>query len=67
MSLRISGFAARIIAPLVALAAAAAFTWPAHADDQSFLNDLRASGMPVMYEPYYVGSATKSALRFKRG
>jgi Protein of unknown function (DUF732) len=67
MSLRISHFAARIIAPLVVWAAAAAFAWPAHADDQSFLNDLRASGMPVMYEPYYVGLGYKICAQIQAG
>jgi hypothetical protein len=67
MSLRIRRFAARIIAPLVVLAAAAAFAMPAHADDQSFLNDLRASGMPVMYEPYYVGLGYKICAQIQAG
>ena len=67
MSLRISRFAARIIAPLVVLVAAAAFASPAHADDQSFLNDLRASGMPVMYEPYYVSLCYKICAQIQAG
>jgi hypothetical protein len=41
-----------IAASFVAFVAATAFATPASADDQSFLNDVRASGMPVMYEPY---------------
>jgi hypothetical protein len=56
MPLKIRRFAAHhqrwITAPLVPLGAAAAFATPAHAHAhaQNFLNDLRASGMPVMYE-----------------
>ena len=56
-----------IITPLVALVAAAAFATPAHADDQAFLNDLRASGVPVMYEPYYVGLGYKICAQIQAG
>jgi hypothetical protein len=71
MSLRINCFTAHhqrwIVAPLVLLAAATAFATPAHADDQGFLNDLRASGMPVMYEPYYVGLGYKICAQIQAG
>jgi hypothetical protein len=71
VSLRIRRCAAHhqrwIIAPLVALVAAAAFATPAHADDQGFLNDLRSSGMPVMYEPYYVGLGYKICAQIQAG
>jgi Protein of unknown function (DUF732) len=71
MSLRIRRCTARhqrwIIGPLVALVAAAAFATPAHADDQGFLNDLRVSGMPVMYEPYYVGLGYKICAQIQAG
>jgi len=71
MSLRIRRCTAHhqrwIIAPLLVLVAAAAFATPAHADDQSFLNDLRASGMPVMYEPYYVGLGYKICAQIQAG
>jgi hypothetical protein len=56
-----------IIGPLVALAVAVIFATPAHADDQAFLNDLRSSGMPVMYEPYYVGLGYKICAQIGAG
>jgi len=71
MSLSIGRFAARhqrwIAAPLVGLIAATAFVTPAHADDQTFLNDLRASGVPVMYEPHYVGLGYKMCAQMMAG
>jgi len=56
-----------IIAMLIPLVFAATFSAPAHADDQSFLNDLRTSGMPVMYEPYYVGLGYKICAQIMAG
>jgi hypothetical protein len=71
MSARVNRFAAhyqrRIVAPLIPFVAAAVFATPAHADDQAFLNDLRASGMPVMYEPYYVGLGYKICAQIQAG
>ncbi|HZC90931.1 MAG TPA: DUF732 domain-containing protein [Mycobacterium sp.] len=44
-----------------------AFTAPAHADDQAFLNDLRSAGMPVFYEPFYVGLGCKICAQLDAG
>jgi Protein of unknown function (DUF732) len=71
MSLPAGHFAAHyqrwFAATLIPLTAATAFAAPAHADDQAFLNDLRASGMPVMYEPYYVGLGYKICAQIMAG
>jgi Protein of unknown function (DUF732) len=71
MSLRIDRFATHlqrwIVAPLVPWVAALAFATAAYADDQGFLNDLRSSGMPVMYEPYYVGLGYKICAQLGAG
>jgi hypothetical protein len=71
MSPRINRFATHyqrwIVAPLIPFATAAVFATPAHADDQGFLNDLRSSGMPVMYEPYYVGLGYKICAQLGAG
>jgi Protein of unknown function (DUF732) len=73
MSARTNRFAAHhprwIVAPLIPFVAAAVFPTPAHADadDQGFLNDLRSSGMPVMYEPYYVGLGYKICAQIQAG
>ena len=71
MSLRIISFAAghhkRSAITLFPLIAATVFATPAQADDQSFLNDLRSSGMPVMYEPYYVGLGYKICAQLMAG
>jgi hypothetical protein len=56
-----------IAAPLALLAAGAAFAAPGQADDQTFLNDLRATGMPVMYEPYYIGLGYKICAQIQAG
>jgi hypothetical protein len=61
MSLRIARLA------LVWLFAALAFAAPARADDQGFLNDLRGAGMPVFYEPYYVGLGYKICAQLDEG
>jgi hypothetical protein len=61
MSLRIARLA------LVWLFAALAFAAPARADDQGFLNDLRGAGMPVLYEPYYVGLGYKICAQLDEG
>jgi hypothetical protein len=70
-ALRINRFAAHlqrwIVAPLVPLVVALAFATPAHADDQGFLNDLRGSGMPVFYTPYYVGLGYKICAQLGAG
>jgi hypothetical protein len=63
MSLRVGRYAA----PIVTLAITVVFASPAHADDQAFLNDLRSSGMPVMYEPYYVGLGYKICAQIGAG
>lgn len=71
MSCRLCRFAAHyrrwLTATLIPLIAATAFATPAHADDQTFLNDLRSSGMPVMYEPYYVGLGYKICAQIMAG
>ena len=70
-ALRIDRFAAHLqrwtVAPLVPLVVALAFATPAHADDQGFLNDLRGSGMPVFYTPYYVGLGYKICAQLGAG
>ena len=71
MSLRIISFAAghhkRFAITLFPLIAATVLATPAQADDQSFLNDLRSSGVPVMYEPYYVGLGYKICAQLMAG
>jgi Protein of unknown function (DUF732) len=71
MSATVNCFGARyqlwIVAPLIPFVAAAVFATPAHADDQGFLNDIRASGVPVMYEPYYVGLGYKICAQLGAG
>ena len=56
-----------IVALFIPFVAAAVFPPPARADDQGFLNDLRSSGMPVMYEPYYVGLGYKICAQLGAG
>jgi hypothetical protein len=71
MPLKIQRFPAHhrrwIVAPLAPLVAAVALATPARADDQAFLNDLRNSGMPVMYEPYYIGLGYKICAQIQAG